>query len=69
MFTTWKECAMRWVNVENPLGNSLIGGIIGGSIRKQIGGGSEKEIATVLGAITEQRLEEPNLKTRETFRS
>ena len=38
---------MREVYLEIPLGNSLIGGLIG----KQIGGGSGKEIATVLGAI------------------
>ena len=48
---TQQECEMRQIYVES-LGDSLIGGLLGGFIGKQIGGGSGKEIATLLGAIT-----------------
>ena len=61
---------MREVYLEIPLGNSLIGGLIG----KQIGGGSRKEIATVLGAIAGTNIGRTysentgNLQIRETCR-
>lgn len=71
------ECSSRWITerssrVEEPqerrYGGAIVGGLAGGVLGHQIGGGSGKDAATalgvVLGAITGDRLENRDVRSR-----